>query len=131
MDYYAALPKSPLTPPPWVFRVVWPALYASMVAALGLYLRAGGRVAWDDSGLRLFAAQLALNLAWSPVFFWLRRPNLALVIACALLATAAACAASFARASPTAAALLGPYLAWLAFAVYLNAHIVRSLAKRD
>jgi tryptophan-rich sensory protein len=75
--------------------------------------------------LILFAVQLTLNLAWSGLFFALRRPGLAfgeiLLLWAAILATLLA----FGRVSRLAAGLLAPYLAWVTFAAALNFAIWR------
>lgn len=72
----------------------------------------------------LFLAQLALNAAWSPVFFALHRPVKALVII-ALLAISIASTIAFAlKAQRTAGWLLVPYLGWVSYATTLNAGIV-------
>ncbi len=118
--WYAALEKPPLTPPNWVFGPVWSALYLTIsVAAWLVWRQPVGRAV----PLVLWAVQLALNAAWSLIFFGLNLTALALVeIACLLLAIAAT-TVSFWRTRPLAGALLLPYLAWVGFAAYLNAGI--------
>jgi len=118
-EWYAALTKPALTPPGWVFPVVWTLLYAMMGVALFLvWRRRGGpnrRLA-----LAVFAAQLVLNAAWSWLFFGLHRPGLALVDIVALWLLILASTVLFWRIRPAAGALLLPYLAWVGFASYLN-----------
>lgn len=118
--WYAQLVKPPLTPPGWVFPVAWTLLYLSMGVALFLSLRAAP-LARSWPALTLFGVQLALNGAWSWLFFGLQRPALALAEIVLLLVLIAATAAAFWRLRPTAGALLLPYLAWVTFATYLNA----------
>jgi len=72
------------------------------------------------SALTLYGVQLAFNLAWSWLFFGLRQPLLALVDIVVLLALVAITVARFAPVSRTAAGLMLPYLAWVAFATALN-----------
>ncbi len=121
-DWYQTLAKPSWTPPDGVFGPVWTTLYVLMALAAWLYWRRTGLVA-GRIGLGLFAVQLALNAAWSGLFFALRRPGLAfaeiLVLWCALAGTLAV----FRRASALAAGLLGPYLAWVSYAVALNGAI--------
>ena len=125
-DWYASLAKPAWTPPTWVFGPAWTILYAMMaVAAWRLWRRLGARPRESRRALVLFAVQLALNLSWTPVFFGMQRPDLALVVILVLwLAIAATIVAAW-KACKTAAALLVPYLAWVTFATALNAAIWR------
>ena len=72
----------------------------------------------------LWLAQMALNFAWTPVFFRLHWPGVALAIIVALLIAILAFTATRWRADRTAALLFLPYAAWVAFASALNAAIV-------
>jgi tryptophan-rich sensory protein len=74
--WYATLRKPPWTPPNWVFGPVWTVLYLSMAVAAWLVWRQGG-FSYARLPLTLFAAQLALNVAWSGIFFCLRFPGVA------------------------------------------------------
>jgi tryptophan-rich sensory protein len=84
--------------------------------------------------LRLWAAQLALNAAWPPLFFGARRPRAALADAALLVPAAAAYALSARKVDRAAAWLVVPYVAWTGFALWLNARLVaksrRGLARR-
>ncbi len=121
--WYRALEKPPWQPPPAAFAPVWTALYALTAASGWRSWRSGapGR----RRALALWAAQLAVNAAWSPLFFGLRRPRAALVDAALLVPTVAAYARAARRVDRLAAALVLPYLGWSAFALALNAEIVR------
>lgn len=123
--WYASLDKAPWNPPSWVFAPVWTALYATMGLAAWLVWREGG---WHRRGaaLSLFVVQLALNLAWSPIFFDAQRPGLALIEMAALWLLLALTIRAFARVRVLAAALLVPYFLWITFAFTLNAWIVRA-----
>lgn len=123
-EWYASIAKPSWTPPGWLFGPVWTALYAMMgVAAWLLWRRRADRTA--RRALACFAVQLALNFAWTPAFFGLRSPGLALAIIVALLGAIAATVVASWRASRAAAWLLVPYLAWVGFATALNAAIWR------
>ena len=122
---YASTKKPAWSPPPWAFGVVWPVLYALMGAA--------SYVVWTDEkataearrmALGLYALQLVLNLAWSPVYFGMGARRAALGILVMLDVTVALTIAAFARVNPVAAWLLAPYAAWLAVATALNASVV-------
>lgn len=118
-DWYASLAKPAWTPPGAVIGTVWSVLYTLMGVSAWLAWRARApRAAWVAFGI-----QLALNVAWSALFFGLRSPALALVAIVALAIAIAATLALFWRASRWAGALLVPYLAWVCFASVLNASI--------
>jgi len=75
-DWYPRLRKPPGTPPARLFGPVWTTLYALMAVSAWLVWRQYG---WGaQAALAIFLAQLALNLAWSGIFFGARRPGFAL-----------------------------------------------------
>ncbi len=103
---------------------MWTTLFLMMGVALWLVWRRRDR---ELVGLPvgLFAVQLALNVAWSGLFFGLRSPLAALVEIGVLWCAIAATLVAFRRISTGAGWLLVPYLAWVGFAVSLNLAIVR------
>ena len=122
-DYYARLDKPPWAPPPLVFGPVWTVLYAMIGVAAWLVARRGDPAA--RPALRLWGLQLILNAAWTPIFFGLRAPGLALAeIAVMWVAIVGTTVAFFARRT-AAGWLLLPYLAWVTFATALNFEIWR------
>lgn len=121
--WYAGLSKPPFTPPNQVFGPVWGILY--LMIALSGWLVWRSRSPARDRALVLFGAQLALNLAWSVLFFGLKLVGPALIEILVLLAAISATAAAAFRASRAAALLLVPYLAWVGYAAALNAAIWR------
>jgi len=122
-DWYDSLDRAPWNPPAWLFGPAWTILYVLMAVAAWLVAREGLGDSAVRVALTLYLVQLALNLGWSIVFFGLRRPGLALVVIGALFVAITATAIAFHGISPTAAWLLVPYLAWVAFAASLNAWI--------
>ena len=117
--WYQTLNKPPFNPPDWVFAPVWTLLYA-MIAVAGWRVwrargLAGGRVA-----LAVYGLQLALNLAWSLLFFGGRMIGAALAEIFLLLAAIGINAVMFWRIDRAAGWLLAPYAAWVAFAAVLN-----------
>ncbi len=121
-SWYQGIPKPWWTPPPWLFGPVWTLLYLSMgVAAWLVWRRGGWRV--QRTALTLFAVQLVLNALWTPLFFGLKDPLLALLDIALLAITVAATLVAFYRVSAAAGALLAPYLAWVLFASALNGAI--------
>jgi translocator protein len=125
-DWYPTLAKPSFTPPGALFGPVWTGLYATMGVSAVLVARSADAGA-DDDRVRLaaaaFGSQLALNAAWSLVFFGARRPGWALVEIVALWLAVAGTVGSFGRVRPVAGVLLVPYLGWVSFATLLNAGI--------
>ena len=121
--WYLALRKPTWNPPSWVFAPVWTALYAAMGTAAWRVWRHGG---WRLQGrpLTLFLAQLALNWAWSCLFFTLQSPALALGNILVLWVCIALTCRLFACVDNAAAWWLAPYLMWVTFATMLNVAIV-------
>jgi len=117
--WYDALQKPSFTPPNWLFPPVWTSLYACMGYASYLVYREGG---WKLQAvpLALYGTQLALNAAWSPLFFGAKQLGTALVDISLLDVTVAACAYYFYKVNKTAGLLLVPYLGWICFATLLN-----------
>jgi len=122
--WYASLPKPSWTPPNWVFGPVWTVLYLSMAIAAWLVWRRGG-FPGAKLPLALFAAQLALNVAWSGLFFGLRTPGAALAEIVLLWLFILATAIAFWPISRVAAWLMLPYLLWVTYAAGLNYSIWR------
>ena len=120
--WFDALVKPEFMPPGWLFGVVWPILYLLMGLALAMVL-AQPPSDRRRNALMLFFVQLALNFAWSPVFFAAHDISLAKVIIFLMAATAAGAAGQFFRLRRVAGLLLIPYLAWLVFAAGLNSAI--------
>ena len=120
--WYAALQKPSFMPPGWLFPAVWTILYALMGVALAMVI-AEPPSSRRKFALRLFAAQLALNFAWSPIFFAGHDIGLAKIVIFVITALAAAAAGQFFRLRRTAGYLMLPYLAWLVFAATLNSSI--------
>lgn len=124
--WYRDLAKPPWTPPPIVFGIVWPVLYALMAVAAWLVWRRGRAAAplRVRPALVAFAVQLALNVAWPWAFFALQSPALGLATIAVLLVALVWTVVRFAAVSRLSAWLLLPYLAWVAFAFVLNATIL-------
>ncbi len=117
-DWYPRLRKPAGTPPSWVFGPVWTTLYILMAISAWLIWWEYGRGALP--ALLIFFAQLALNVAWSGIFFGSRMIGLALTEIAVLWLAIAFNIFVFYALLPTAALLLLPYLLWVSYAAYLN-----------
>ena len=119
MEAFSALRQPPLSTPGWVFPVAWTILY--------LLMGIGMAIVWRETSGRerrrateAWALQLAVNFFWTILFFRLEARLLAFFWLVLLLVLAARMARIFEQHSRLAAQLQLPYLAWLAFAGYLN-----------
>ncbi len=122
-DWYPTLEKPSWNPPRGAFGPVWTTLYLLMgIADYIVATREGGQETATNAR-RIYRIQLALNTAWSVIFFGLRKPGWALVDNMALWLAIGATILAFWRISRIAALLLVPYLLWVTFANVLNASI--------
>ena len=117
--WYQSLAKPSWTPPPWLFGPVWTVLYI-MIGIAGWMIWSGRAAPRGRVAVTLFAVQLALNFAWTPVFFGLRTPGPAFALILTLLACIIATILASWRHERMAALLLLPYAAWVSFASALN-----------
>ena len=122
-EWYASLEKPSFQPPGQAFGIVWPALYTMMALALATVLNEP-RTKARDKAVTIFLVQLALNYAWSFVFFSAQAIGNALSLLVVIVALVATSVVLFWRIRPLAGALLLPYLAWVIFATALNSAIL-------
>lgn len=122
--WYASLTKPSWTPHPVVFPIAWTALYILMAVSFWRLWETKPRSAARLKAMVWFLVQLALNAAWSPVFFGWHDTKTALVIIVALLIAIGATIVSASRVDRVAAWLLAPYFAWVAYATTINAGVV-------
>lgn len=120
MRAWAAMPKPPLSPPGWIFPVVWTLLYLLMGLASWYITGAAASEDLRQMALSLYAVQLSANFLWPLLFFGLGRYWLAFAWLLVLLALVLAAWDRFRRLDRRAGALLVPYVLWLCFAAYLN-----------
>ena len=117
--YAELLQKPPLSPPGWVFPVVWTILYGLMGLSAAIIYAAPPTQA-RSRGLNLFIAQLIVNFFWSPIFFNARAYGFALAWLLVLWVLVVLMTLQFRKTDKTAALLQIPYILWLTFAAYLN-----------
>jgi translocator protein len=115
-SWYAGLNKPSWNPPAWIFGPAWTLLYTLMAVAAWLVWK---RVGFTRP-LGLYFVQLALNAAWTPIFFGAHEMGWALIEIMMLWIAIALTLISFFRVNRAAGWLLAPYLAWVTFATALN-----------
>ena len=117
--WFDALEKPAIMPPGWVFGLAWTILYVLLGLALALVLHARG-ARGRGLAIALFAFQLLLNFAWSPIFFAYHEVAAAFWTILSMILLSAAVAILFWRIRRSAALLMLPYIAWLGFAALLT-----------
>jgi len=118
-EWYQSLEKPFFNPPSWLFGPVWTTLYVMIgVAGARIWQRAP-----KSAAMQLWFAQMALNLMWSPAFFGLQNPKLALVVIAGMLVTIIAFMVKARPIDRISTLLFVPYLAWVSFASMLNLSI--------
>lgn len=118
-EWYAGLNKPAWNPPNTIFGPMWSLLYTFMAVAAWLVWQCGGWSA-QRRPLTLFLVQLALNAAWTPLFFGALLPALAFAEIVLLWLAIGATLLAFFRVHRVAGWLFVPYLAWVSFAAVLN-----------
>lgn len=117
--YNESVRQPPLSPPSWVFPVVWTILYALMglgAARIRLSLPSPE----GHKSINLFLIQLTVNFFWPLIFFNAQAFGFAFLWLLLLWGLVLAMILQFRRVDPLAAKLQIPYLIWLTFAAYLN-----------
>jgi len=119
--WYESLQKPSFTPPNWAFPVAWTTIY--LLLAWAGYRLTG--LPGSETVLALWAAQIALNTLWTPVFFGANRIGVAMVILALLWMIVAAMVLLALRLDIVTGLILFPYLLWLSVAAALNFSILR------
>lgn len=120
MGQYKIMNQPPLSPPGWIFPVVWTILYLLMGYAAYRVQVSGKSQEEIRKATRLYAVQLALNFLWTPVFFGLQWYLVAFFLLGALWVMIYLTMQAFSKIDETAGDLLIPYILWVTFAGYLN-----------
>lgn len=123
MQDFQALVKPPLSPPAWLFPVVWTILYTLMGYSSYLIKKADADPEAKSDALMFYHYQLIVNFLWPIFFFNFGWYLFSLAWLLLLWGLVFLMIRSFSKISKTAAYLNIPYLIWLTFAAYLNAGI--------
>ena len=120
--YAQTVIKPPLSPPGWIFPVVWTVLYALMgIGAARVWLSNGSPK--RNLGINVFVAQLVVNFFWSLIFFNLQAFGFAFIWLLVLVVLVVWMSYIFYKVDPLAGFLQIPYIIWLVFAAYLSAGV--------
>ena len=120
MNLYSRINQPPLSPPGWIFPVVWSILYTLMGISLYLVWNSSANMNEKRRAFIFFATQLFLNFIWSPIFFGMQQFLLAFTVLIFMWIFALGMIINFYKISKPAGLLQIPYLLWLTFAGYLN-----------
>jgi tryptophan-rich sensory protein len=121
--WFRSLDLPSFMPPGWAFPVAWTILYVLLGLSLAMLIHARGAQGRGRL-IGLFLVQMAINYAWSPVFFGMRDPATGLYLVGAMIVLTVALIVLAMRVRPLAAWLMVPYLGWLCFAAALNYRVV-------
>lgn len=125
-DWYERLAKPGFTPPNWVFPVAWTTIYLLIAWAAARM----AQLPFNSVAMALWAAQIALNTLWTPVFFGAHRMRAGMIIIALLLVTDVALMFAAFRLDFWAGLMIVPYVLWLCIAAALNWRIWRDNRNR-
>ena len=120
MSGFSQLRQPPLSPPGWLFPVVWTILYLLMGYASYRALESDAPAQQKATALSFYSAQLFVNFLWPILFFRFDLYLTAFLVLLVLWLLILLTIRSFSRVEETASDLLLPYLLWVTFAGYLN-----------
>lgn len=118
--WYLTLNKPPFNPPNWIFGPMWITLYLLMGIAFFMVWTTDSPGKAKQIAMIFFFIQLAINMAWSFLFFYLKSPILGLIDIIALLVFILLTIWKFFPVNRAAGYLMLPYLLWVGFAAILN-----------
>lgn len=121
--WYAALTKPLWDPPSSIFAPVWTVLYF-LIGLAGYFQWTQGYYEDRRAVFTVYGLQLFFNALWTPLFFGLHRPDLALADIVFLWFLILICIGVFSLHSRVSAWLMVPYFLWVSFACALNTVIL-------
>ena len=121
MNIYDRINMPPLSPPGWLFPIVWTILYILMGIGSARIFLEGKKMGKDvTSILKVYAWQLAVNFIWSLIFFNMQAYLLSFAWIVVLWGLIYTMIKKFREVDVISAKLQIPYLLWVSFAAYLN-----------
>lgn len=120
--FYNELARPPLSPPGFIFPIVWTILYALMgISAYLIFVSDSDTdIGEKKNALFLYSIQLFVNFMWSIVFFRFENIAAAAVVLILLIILVIIMILRFKKIEPLAGYINIPYLIWILFALYLN-----------
>ena len=121
--WYNSLKKSSLTPPNWIFGIVWGILYILLIISFILkFLNKKCKLICKP--LIFFIIQLILNLLWTTIFFKWKKIIIAFIVIIVIIILTIITILLMRNITKIGAYILIPYILWLCFASYLNLYII-------
>ncbi len=118
MPEFTQLDQPPLSPPPFIFPIVWTILYVLMgIGAARIYIKSGKKLSKE---LLIYAVQLFFNFFWTVFFFGFGAYLFSFIWIVALWGLVLAMIIGFYKKDKISGLIQIPYLLWLTFAAYLN-----------
>ena len=115
---FDSLIKPFLTPPGFIFPIVWTILYVLM--GISSYLIYIENDYYSSCCLKIYGINLFVNFLWSPLFFGLNLRLFSLIWIILLDVVVVYMILCFFKVNKKAAYIQIPYLVWCIFATYLN-----------
>jgi translocator protein len=116
--WYSGITKPSFNPPNWIFGPVWTTLFLMMGVASFIIYKQKDKI--KTQALKLYLAQLTLNIMWSVIFFGAKNPLGGFLVIVALWIEIAYTMDIFYKIKKTAGYLFVPYFLWVSFAMILN-----------
>ncbi len=123
-SWYQSLDKPWFQPPAWLFGPAWTLLYTLIGVSIARIWHNNSKPNLKKGAIIIFVMQFVLNLMWTPVFFGVKNPSLAMFIIIVLWFAILITIKRFKTIDRLSAYLLIPYLLWVSFATILNGSIV-------
>ncbi len=120
MEVFETVNKPPLSPPAFLFPIVWTILYILMGISSYLIIKSDAKPEEKTKALKIYAYQLVVNFLWPTFFFNLKWYFFSFLWILLLWVLIILMIREFLKISKTAAYLQIPYLLWVTFATYLT-----------
>ena len=121
--WYKKLERSSLSPPDYVFKIVWPFLYTLLTISF-VILITDSKCSGICKPIPFFVIQMIFNIMWTTIFFRYKMLRTALAVTFIIIFFTLLTFSEMIKINKNASYLLVPYILWLCFAAYLNYYIV-------